>query len=64
MLPEHSPGSGKSAVAEAKKSTSCSKISYIPFELGASHWDAVLVGSNEIMTPCVRKDFYGENVRV
>ncbi len=64
MLPDHSPGSGKGVVAEAQRSTSCNKISYIPFELGSSHWDAVLVGANEIMTPCVRTDFYGESVSV
>ncbi len=64
VLPEHSPGSGKGVVAEAQRSTSCNKISYIPIELGASHWDAVLVGANEIMTPCVRRDFYGESVSV
>ena len=58
-LPGSIPGRGPLAVQEAQRLTQCDRLKIVPCESGGSHWEAVMVGLNEIMTPCISKDFYG-----
>jgi hypothetical protein len=59
-LPEAIPGLGPAAIAEARRATSCKTLTAVPYDQVSSHWDAPTVGTLELMTACVTKQFYGE----
>jgi len=57
-LPDSLPGSGKAAIEEAKVLLGCEDVSSVPCQTGGRHWHPTLVGTEEVMTPCLTDEVY------
>ncbi len=58
-LPNSIPGRGPAAIQEARSLMSCQNLTSVPYDVAGGHWDPLIVGSSEVMTPCVYANFYG-----